>query len=71
MKNRLPQLVADVILRLAKAPAGLRPLRTTVPHDDSIDGIASAEAINNAVAPIQREMIKSFGFEDLIPKVHA
>jgi NAD(P)-dependent dehydrogenase (short-subunit alcohol dehydrogenase family) len=64
-KERNPQEVADVILRLAKAPAGTRALRTVVPENPAI------EAINNAVAPIQREIIKGSGMEALLPKTHA
>jgi NAD(P)-dependent dehydrogenase (short-subunit alcohol dehydrogenase family) len=64
-KERDPQEVADVILRLAKAPAGTRALRTVVPENPAV------EAINNAVAPIQREIIKGSGMEALLPKMHA
>jgi NAD(P)-dependent dehydrogenase (short-subunit alcohol dehydrogenase family) len=64
-KERDPQEVADAILRLAKAPAGTRALRTVVPESPAI------EAINNAIAPIQREILKGYGFEALLPKVHA
>jgi NAD(P)-dependent dehydrogenase (short-subunit alcohol dehydrogenase family) len=64
-KDRNPQEVADAILRLAKAPAGTRPLRTVVPEN------AAIEAINSAVAPIQREIIKGSGMEALLPKAHA
>jgi len=61
-QERDPQEVADAILRLANAPAGERPLRTVVP------GHPAVEAINAAVAPIQREVIKSYGLEALLPK---
>jgi NAD(P)-dependent dehydrogenase (short-subunit alcohol dehydrogenase family) len=60
-----PQEVADAILRLAKAPAGHRPLRTSVPPNPAV------EAINAATAPIQREVLKGFGLEALLPKVSA
>jgi NAD(P)-dependent dehydrogenase (short-subunit alcohol dehydrogenase family) len=61
--GRDPQEVADAILRLANAPAGERPLRTPVPSFPAVD------AINGATAPIQREVMKSFGLESLLPKV--
>jgi len=64
-KDRDPQEVADAILRLAKASAGTRPLRTVVPEN------AAVEAINDAVAPIQREILKAFGMEALLPKTLA
>jgi NAD(P)-dependent dehydrogenase (short-subunit alcohol dehydrogenase family) len=63
-QERDPQEVADAIVRLAKAAAGTRPLRTVVPENPAIEGI------NDAVAPIQREIIKSFGLEALLPKAH-
>jgi NAD(P)-dependent dehydrogenase (short-subunit alcohol dehydrogenase family) len=53
-QTRDPQEVADAILVLANAPAGSRPLRTTVPPNPGVD------AINAAVAPIQREILSSF-----------
>ena len=62
MTGRDPKDVADAIVRLANAPAGQRPLRTTVPNDDA------AEGINAAVAPIQRAVIEGFGFGALLPK---
>jgi NAD(P)-dependent dehydrogenase (short-subunit alcohol dehydrogenase family) len=64
-KERDPQEVADAIVRLANAPAGTRALRTVVPENPAV------EAINNAVAPIQREIIKGSGMEALLPKAHA
>jgi NAD(P)-dependent dehydrogenase (short-subunit alcohol dehydrogenase family) len=64
-KERDPQEVADAILRLVQLPAGTRPLRTVVPEN------AAIEAINDAVAPIQREIIKGAGMEALLPKTHA
>ena len=63
-KDRNPQEVADAILHLVKTPAGTRPLRTVVPENAAVEGI------NGAVAPIQREIIKGFGFEALLPKAH-
>lgn len=65
MKGRDPQDVADAIAALANAPAGTRPLRTIVSDSPPV------EAINAAVAPIQREVIKAFGFESLLPKAIA
>jgi NAD(P)-dependent dehydrogenase (short-subunit alcohol dehydrogenase family) len=64
-KERNPQEVADAILRLVKIPAGARPLRTVVPEN------AAIEAINDAVAPIQREILIGSGMEALLPKVGA
>jgi NAD(P)-dependent dehydrogenase (short-subunit alcohol dehydrogenase family) len=61
-QGRDPQEVADTILRLAGLPAGERPLRTVVP------GNPGADAINAALAPIQRETLKRMGFESLLPK---
>jgi NAD(P)-dependent dehydrogenase (short-subunit alcohol dehydrogenase family) len=54
--------VARAIVALANAPAGSRPLRTTVPADDATD------AINAAIAPIQTEIIEAFGLGDLALK---
>jgi NAD(P)-dependent dehydrogenase (short-subunit alcohol dehydrogenase family) len=62
-QGRDPGEVADVILRLAEAPAGTRALRTTVPAGDA------AAAINAAVAPIQRAALADRGLGDLLPKV--
>jgi NAD(P)-dependent dehydrogenase (short-subunit alcohol dehydrogenase family) len=64
-EGRNPQDVADAILSIAKAPAGARPLRTSVPPDPAV------EAINAATAPIQREVLTAFGLEALLPKVVA
>jgi NAD(P)-dependent dehydrogenase (short-subunit alcohol dehydrogenase family) len=64
-KERNPQEVADAILRIANEPAGQRPLRTPVPSNPAVD------AVNAATAPIQRELMKSFGFESLLSKVPA
>ncbi len=64
-EGRDPQEIADAILRLANAPAGERPLRTVVPENPAV------EAINAAVAPIQLEVIKSFGLGALLPKAVA
>ncbi len=54
--------VAKAILALANAPAGSRPLRTTVPA-----GGAAAE-INAAVAPIQRAEVEARGGGALLGK---
>jgi NAD(P)-dependent dehydrogenase (short-subunit alcohol dehydrogenase family) len=57
--------VADAIFALAELPTGSRPLRTLVPHNP---GVA---AFNDAVAPIQRESLVSFGLSELLPKIPA
>jgi NAD(P)-dependent dehydrogenase (short-subunit alcohol dehydrogenase family) len=64
-KGRDPQEIADAILRLAGMPAGERPLRTLV------GGNPGVEAINAALAPIQRETLKRMGLETLLPKAAA
>jgi NAD(P)-dependent dehydrogenase (short-subunit alcohol dehydrogenase family) len=61
-QGRDPGDVADAILRLADAPAGTRPLRTTVPATDV------AAEINAAVAPIQRAAMIARGVGDLVQK---
>jgi len=53
-QGRDPKEVADAILHVANLPAGSRPLRTSVPPNPGVD------AINAAVAPIQREILGSF-----------
>ena len=53
-QGRDPKEVADAILLLANAPAGTRALRTTVPPNPAVD------AINSAVAPLQKELLGSF-----------
>jgi NAD(P)-dependent dehydrogenase (short-subunit alcohol dehydrogenase family) len=62
MAGRDPNDVALAIVRLANAPAGTRPLRTTVPTD------GAAEAINASVGPIQHQVMQAFGFAELLPK---
>lgn len=57
--------VADAILALAEQPAGTRPLRTPVPADPA------ATAMNAAAAPIQRQVLESFGLSELLPNVPA
>jgi NAD(P)-dependent dehydrogenase (short-subunit alcohol dehydrogenase family) len=57
--------VAHAIVALANAPAATRPLRTTVPADPATD------AINNATAPVQRQVIEAIGLGDLLPKTTA
>ncbi len=52
--------IARAIVRLANAPAGSRPLRTTVPPNPA------ADAINGAVAPIQDAVLKALGLGDLL-----
>jgi NAD(P)-dependent dehydrogenase (short-subunit alcohol dehydrogenase family) len=49
--ERDPNEVAQAILRLAQAPPGTRPLRTVVPNHPVV------EAVNAALAPIQRKLI--------------
>lgn len=63
--GRNPGEVAAAILRLANAPPGARPLRTVVP------AIATIEAINAALAPIQRRAVDSLGIEGISSKTHA
>ena len=63
--GRDPGDVASAIVRLANAPAGARPLRTTVPAD------AATDAINDATAPVQRQVIDAFGLGVLLPKTVA
>jgi NAD(P)-dependent dehydrogenase (short-subunit alcohol dehydrogenase family) len=60
--GRDPSDVAVAILKLANAPAGTRPLRTTVPEDPA------AGAINAAAAPVQRQVMEAFGLGDLLRK---
>jgi NAD(P)-dependent dehydrogenase (short-subunit alcohol dehydrogenase family) len=50
-----PIEVAEAIAALVTAPAGSRPLRTTVPAG------SPAEHINAAVAPVQRAVLEAFG----------
>jgi NAD(P)-dependent dehydrogenase (short-subunit alcohol dehydrogenase family) len=52
--------VARAIVALANAPAGTRPLRTTVPADEATD------AINASTAAIQAKVIEAFGLGDLV-----
>jgi len=52
-----PQEVADVILRLARLPAGQRPLRTLVGED-----AAMLEPINAVTGPLTEAMFKAFGY---------
>jgi len=59
-----PQEVADAILRLAQADAGTRPLRTVVGADGDV-----VRAINEAVAPLQRDVMDAFGAGDLLPRM--
>ena len=58
--GRSPREVADAIFALAECPAGKRPLRTPVPNDPGI------EALNEAVAPIQREFVADFDLAELL-----
>jgi NAD(P)-dependent dehydrogenase (short-subunit alcohol dehydrogenase family) len=58
-EGRDPADVAAAIVRLAQAPSGTRPLRTSVPADPATD------AINAATAPIQRAVLEGFGVGEL------
>jgi NAD(P)-dependent dehydrogenase (short-subunit alcohol dehydrogenase family) len=62
MEGRDASEVAQAILHLANAPAGTRALRTPVPTSPHM------EAVNAAVAPIQRQFVVEMGLEALIPK---
>jgi NAD(P)-dependent dehydrogenase (short-subunit alcohol dehydrogenase family) len=57
-----PIEVAQAIAALVAAPAGTRPLRTTVP------GNGPADAINAAVEPIQHAVLEGFGLGAFLPK---
>jgi NAD(P)-dependent dehydrogenase (short-subunit alcohol dehydrogenase family) len=57
--------VAEAIFALAERPAGERDLRTPVPSEPNI------VAFNEAVAPIQRELLVDFGLGELLPKTPA
>jgi NAD(P)-dependent dehydrogenase (short-subunit alcohol dehydrogenase family) len=60
--GRDPREVADAIFALAQQAQGTRPLRTPVPKDRGLG------AINDAVAPIQREFVANLGLGELLPK---
>jgi NAD(P)-dependent dehydrogenase (short-subunit alcohol dehydrogenase family) len=64
-KGKDPQDVADAIARLVALPAGQRPLRTVIADVPAVD------AINAAIAPLQRGTIEGFGLGALLPKVLA
>jgi NAD(P)-dependent dehydrogenase (short-subunit alcohol dehydrogenase family) len=57
--------VAEALLALAKLPQGERPLRTAVPNDPEI------AAFNDAIAPIQRELMQHLNLGDMLAKVGA
>jgi NAD(P)-dependent dehydrogenase (short-subunit alcohol dehydrogenase family) len=61
-QGRDPSEVAHAIVALANAPAGSRPLRTTVPAG------GAAEKINAAVAPIERAELEARGVGEMLPK---
>ena len=63
--GRDPSEVAEAIFALAEQPVGTRRLRTPVPHNPAV------AAINDAVAPIQREVLVNFGVGELLPKIPA
>jgi hypothetical protein len=58
-------VVTGAIFALAQKPAGERPLRTPVPNEGGV------VAINDAVAPVQREFVESLGFSELLPRAAA
>jgi NAD(P)-dependent dehydrogenase (short-subunit alcohol dehydrogenase family) len=55
------QDVADAVLRLIELPAGARPLRTVCGMD------FGANALNESVAPIQADVLRGLGMEQMIP----
>ena len=57
-----PLEVAQAIAALVAAPAGTRPLRTVVPSG------SPADAINAAVAPIERSTLEAFGLGAFLAK---
>ncbi|HEY4439292.1 MAG TPA: SDR family oxidoreductase [Candidatus Elarobacter sp.] len=57
--------IADAVFALAQTQAGTRPLRTPVPNEGPI------VAVNEAIAPLQRDMLLGLGLDALVPKVPA
>jgi NAD(P)-dependent dehydrogenase (short-subunit alcohol dehydrogenase family) len=55
------QDVADAILRLIELPTGGRPLRTVCGMDFGANGL------NQRIAPVQAEVLRSLGMEQMIP----
>jgi hypothetical protein len=62
MEGRDPGDVAREIVRLAELPAGQRPLRTAMPATPAMDDN------NAALATYQRQLLLSYGLQDLLPK---
>ncbi|GAC1566821.1 MAG: hypothetical protein NVS2B3_01680 [Vulcanimicrobiaceae bacterium] len=60
-----PIEVANAIAALVVMPAGSRPLRTAVPPGSPVD------AINAAVAPIQRQVLEAYGLGAFLPAATA
>jgi NAD(P)-dependent dehydrogenase (short-subunit alcohol dehydrogenase family) len=61
--SQRPAEVAEAIAALVAAPSGQRPLRTVVPAGHP------AETINATVEPIQRTILESFGFGDVLQQI--
>ena len=64
-EGRDPADVARAIVRLADLPAGMRPLRTTVPAEEGTD------AINATSAAVQAGILEAMGLKDVLPKAAA
>jgi NAD(P)-dependent dehydrogenase (short-subunit alcohol dehydrogenase family) len=62
MNGRDPGDVAREIVRLAELPVGERPLRTAIPATPAMD------ENNAALASYQRQLMRSYGLEELLPK---
>ena len=60
-EGRDPGDVAREVVRLAELPAGERPLRTAMPATPAMD------ENNAAVAAYQRQLLKSYGLQELLP----
>ena len=57
------QDVADAILRLIELPAGTRPMRTVCGLDFGANGL------NDQMAPVQAEVLRALGMQQMIPGV--
>ncbi len=62
MQGRDPGEVAREIVRRAELPVGERPLRTAMPATPAMDDN------NAALATSQRQLLLSYGLQDLLPK---
>jgi NAD(P)-dependent dehydrogenase (short-subunit alcohol dehydrogenase family) len=60
-QGRDPGEVAEAIYRIAALPAGRRPLRVTVPHDEF------AESVNAAGASAQQRFLEALGMGNAAP----